>query len=408
MLPTQISDFGDEARFTPDGRVSVYDGISVILRISEALDNGVTWKTLQRKQFDDRARQQWSRLKKTHPEVVTRCHNFKFPGRRQRETPTADLQTLGEILVLLPGSVAANFRAEAVRTLIRVMNGDPSLADEILARMKASHVSEGFDCIIADPPFYGTIDNPLPDKIPSLVKKGYGWQGNERLMEDWLILLISYRGGYLSRQSPHRSTSLSEKVESRRIDLLVIPFFSSEHDALYVYEFKSNYVDGFDVSDAFYSKDYIDLAIRDFRKIGFTFSKVVGCLVSPAGITDAGVRKLKEIEITLNKRYQSENFTIVLDSLPLHKFVWDKIYPEIASRHEDEEGKFGYGFVNTEVKGLCYKITHPQRFLEAKSRISKHIAERRKNNLAPDDTFLLAGVDELVVDSLLESDPEIS
>lgn len=387
MLPTEIADFGAEVRLTKDGRISVYDGI--------VFTTG-----------DTNPRKTWKRLNEQYPEVVAKCYNFKFPGRGQRETPVADLEGFTEILVLLPGRLAARIREEAVRTLIRAMRGDLELVDEILTRVKASHVSEGFDCVIADPPFCGTIENPLPDKIPSLVEKGYGWQGNERLMEDWLILLISYKGGYLSRQSPHRSISFSEKIESRRIDLLVIPCFSSEQNTLYVYEFKSNYVDGFDVSDAFYSKDYIDLAIRDFRRIGFNFDKVVGCLVSPAGITAMGVRKLKEIEAILNNRYQLESFTIVLDALPLHQFVWDKIYPEIANRHKDENGQFGYGFINTEVKKLCYKITHPQRFLELKGRVFKQIAEKRKNNLISDDAFLLTGIDELIVDSLLESDSE--
>ncbi len=34
-------------------------------------------------------RQAWERLVESHPEVVPKCDNLRFPGRGQRETPIA-------------------------------------------------------------------------------------------------------------------------------------------------------------------------------------------------------------------------------------------------------------------------------------------------------------------------------
>ncbi|MEH1789991.1 MAG: hypothetical protein V7L23_31605 [Nostoc sp.] len=41
-------------------------------------------------------------------------------------------------MVLLPGKLANTVREEAVRTLIRAMNGDPTLVEEIVERIKNS------------------------------------------------------------------------------------------------------------------------------------------------------------------------------------------------------------------------------------------------------------------------------
>lgn len=118
IVPMNPEDFGDNVRFTPEGKISVLDGIAFAIG-----SNG------------DTARQNWKRLRTKHPEVVTKCHSFKFPGRGQQLTPVADLQVFLEIVTLLPGKLAAQVRSEAVRTLIRAMNGDPTLAEEIIERI---------------------------------------------------------------------------------------------------------------------------------------------------------------------------------------------------------------------------------------------------------------------------------
>ena len=234
MLPTEIADFGVEVRFTDDGRVSIYDAIIFV--------------TGQKN-----PREVWKRLQEAYPVFVPKCDKYKFPGRggKARPTPVADLQTFLEILVVLPGKLAAHVREEAVRTLIRSMNGDLTLVDEILERVKESQqrvpsvgIVDDFG-VYAEPEYFGTMSKPLTN-IPTPVKSGYGWKGNEMLMESWLTRLASYRGMYIHRQSPHRGYHPTGKIGSRRVDLILIPFFDNDPDILDVYEFKSDYIDDYD------------------------------------------------------------------------------------------------------------------------------------------------------------------
>jgi hypothetical protein len=277
MLPTEVADFGVEVRFTEDERVSIYDAI--------------TFATGQKNPRDV-----WNRLQETHPDVVGKCDNVQLrdkKGRLNKPSPVADLQTFLEILVVLPGRLAARVREEAVRTLIRAMNGDLTLVDEILERVKSQQLSsvdsdkgiaEGVDYLYTDPPYYGTVFSPLTNTPPE-VRSGYGWKGNEALMESWLTRLASHRGMYIHRQVPSRAYYSTSKTKSRRIDLILIPFFDNDSDVLSVYEFKSDYIDDYDVKDTFYSKNYIDIVVRDFLKKGFKFRKICGRLVAPGGIT---------------------------------------------------------------------------------------------------------------------------
>ena len=68
---------------------------------------------------------------KRHPEVQEKILNFKFPGRGQRDTPVANLATMVEIIMLLPGSTAATVRVEASKLLVRYLGGDLKLVDEV-------------------------------------------------------------------------------------------------------------------------------------------------------------------------------------------------------------------------------------------------------------------------------------
>lgn len=365
MLPTEIADFGTEVRFTDDGHVSVYDAI--------------TFAT-----GDKNPRKTWGRLSEQYPEVVAFRYNFKFPGKGQRETPVTDFQGFLEILVVLPGRLAARVREEAVRTLIRAMDGDLTLVDEILERVKGSQQRVSSVGIVDDfglytePEYFGTISKPLTN-IPTPVRSGYGWKGNEMLMESWLTRLASYRGMYIHRQSPHRGYHPTGKIGSRRVDLILIPFFDNDPDVLDVYEFKSDYIDDYDVKDTFYSKNYIDIVIRDFLNKGFKFRKIRGRLVAPGGITESAVEELIEIQKILRERYKDEGFEIELDALPLHQMVWNEMYPTIASKYEDDEGKYGYGFVLNSVQNLCRMLTDPTPWITFQKSFKRQLLETRKN-----------------------------
>lgn len=132
ILPFLPGDFGGEVRFTDDGRVSVYDAIGFTTGHANP-------------------RQAWNDLIERVPEVVQKVDNFQFPGRGQRLTPVASLQVFLEILVTLPGKIAAAVREQAVGTLIRAMQGDPSLAQEIIERIHRPHDLAGLEGFIRSP-----------------------------------------------------------------------------------------------------------------------------------------------------------------------------------------------------------------------------------------------------------------
>ena len=86
-------------------RVSVLDVIKVITRLSTNNCSVI-----------------WNRLHERHPEVITSTH--KFPGARQKQTHVADARAICEIVMLLPGNAAADFRKRTAEVLVRFLGGD--------------------------------------------------------------------------------------------------------------------------------------------------------------------------------------------------------------------------------------------------------------------------------------------
>jgi len=74
----------------------------------------------------------FKRLAERYPEVTTTCSNFKFAGQGQRETPVANAKTLVQIILLLPGEVAAKVRTQASRVFVDFLGGNAALVEEIL------------------------------------------------------------------------------------------------------------------------------------------------------------------------------------------------------------------------------------------------------------------------------------
>ena len=69
-LSLDFDSFGSIRR-TEDGKISVYDLISVV-------------------SGQKSPREVWRRLTEQYPEVVTKCDNLKFKGAGQRNTPVTD------------------------------------------------------------------------------------------------------------------------------------------------------------------------------------------------------------------------------------------------------------------------------------------------------------------------------
>ena len=67
---------------------------------------------------------------------MTRFHDFKFSGRGQRYTPVTTVDNAVEIIMLLPGKRARQYRQTAIRALLDVMNPTDEFVDQITNRLE--------------------------------------------------------------------------------------------------------------------------------------------------------------------------------------------------------------------------------------------------------------------------------
>ena len=104
----------EEIRVTEDEHYSVYDVIRFCGKGGE--------------------RKVWKRLTEQFPEVVAKCHYFKFSGRGQRETPVANRENILYIIGLLPGAVGRAYREDAAKVFIQYLDASPELAGSVIDR----------------------------------------------------------------------------------------------------------------------------------------------------------------------------------------------------------------------------------------------------------------------------------
>jgi len=215
--------------------------------------------------------------------------------------------------------------------------------------------------VLPNPPV-GYRDNPIKEVTPE-IKSGYGWFGNEKIMEDWIVLLASFSSLRPWRQIPTRGHFPTSKVQTRRWDLLLAPdsrIYSPYRNfpcPLILTELKSNYIDDEDVTVSCLAKAYPQTALSHFAN-HFNFKTLVFQMVSPAGITEAGVQRLNEVQEIIRKEYDIQ---IVLDAVPLEFMIWHQIYPAILKTYRDEKGAIGqqFAFVKENVKQLCEELCNP-------------------------------------------------
>ena len=326
-------------RVTLDGRISVFDGIGYTTGLKNP-------------------HHAWNGLLTKFPEVLAKCENFQFPGQGQKPTPVATLQVFLEILTLLPGRVAATVREKAVSTLIRAMNGDPTLVEEIMDRIsnpddlrsiEESAKARRITAYGEDIPS-GTIDKPLLEITPE-IKNGYGWVNKTPEMIDLLVDLATHVGDVvIQRDSPHRAYSKAGKGGKSRIIPLTLKSIR-DLKVLHIYWFDSSFVDDTDVVEVFQKRAYPEVAYRDFKDKGIEI--VVANLISPGGITKSGVERLCQIQKTFDSKYGGK---IQLSSMRLDELVWGFMYPAIAERYQDANGKFATHNLNMTVKSICEKL----------------------------------------------------
>ena len=74
-----------------------------------------------------------NRLRLASDDLVARCDQLRVNGKG-KFTPVADAKTLIEIVWLLPGKKAREFRSQSSEKIVRLLGGDLSLVSEIEAR----------------------------------------------------------------------------------------------------------------------------------------------------------------------------------------------------------------------------------------------------------------------------------
>ena len=77
------------------------------------------------------------RLKDEHPEVFAQCEEYQFPGRGQKPTLVANIQTAIEIVLLLPSKRAREYRKKAVQALLNLMSPTEEFILQVTERFEA-------------------------------------------------------------------------------------------------------------------------------------------------------------------------------------------------------------------------------------------------------------------------------
>ncbi len=165
-----------------DGQVSVFDVIRAVTGQAPAA-----------------CRKLWCRLTEAHPELAAFCRpkEFKVKGRGGNlATPAADATGITQVLMLLPGRAAAEFRKSVAKVLVRYIGGDPTLVDEIAANRTAQE-----QLAIEDPEhparLFGEsveLQNALMDR-EQRVKELEAQQSRRGMMQE-LILVKQLAGEY--------------------------------------------------------------------------------------------------------------------------------------------------------------------------------------------------------------------
>lgn len=110
-----------DIRKTDDGMFSVVDVIKELTGYSNKVASNVL-----------------KRIESGSEAVSSKMVKLKFPGERQRETPIANRETLLQIMQMLPGLVGDKIRKESAKIVLRYIDADITLADDIVQRTEDS------------------------------------------------------------------------------------------------------------------------------------------------------------------------------------------------------------------------------------------------------------------------------
>lgn len=146
-----LLDYG-EIRVTPDKRYSIFDVVEVVGGKKNPYET-------------------WKRLTDDYPEVLTKCEDFKFPGKGQRLTPVVTKEGLLYLIGLLPGAVGRTYREDAAKLMLSKIEGRldevVQKPDNLALPPAPKEIAEAIASVFC----FGTID---PNLVQGLIANEIG------------------------------------------------------------------------------------------------------------------------------------------------------------------------------------------------------------------------------------------
>lgn len=201
------------------------------------------------------------------------------------------------------------------------------------------------------------------------IKTTTGWEGNEIILEDLIAQLLNYTDIRIQRQFALREKDKTAKVGTRRVDLVLFYKYrqhcgrdNPNASSLICIELKTNYIDINDVTDSWYTKQYLQKTIEIFPYV----RDATMLFLSPLGITENAARKLEDINHNVYRESNfDKNVRVQAYSTTVNRFL-NAIKYSANYAYRDEEGAIGkqWSFVKPEVEKIIWKINNPNFWLE--------------------------------------------
>lgn len=134
VIPEGEHPLPHQVRVNEHGQASVID---VLMCVCFTGDNGKLTLTAR-----VNASKYYQRLCSEYDEVKTFCLNFRFPGPGQRDTPVAGRKGMIRIIQLLRGKRAAKFRESLAGLMVRYLDADMGLAENIIDRAVDARIAD--------------------------------------------------------------------------------------------------------------------------------------------------------------------------------------------------------------------------------------------------------------------------
>lgn len=205
-------------------------------------------------------------------------------------------------------------------------------------------------------------------------KISMGWEGQEEILESLIAQLLNYTEIRVQRQLALREKDRTAKIASRRVDLVLFQKYIQRYirddrtnaGSLVCIELKPNYIDANDVTDCWYTKQYLQKTIEAFPNV----RAATMLFLSPLGITETAASKLTIINDEIErKRFKknelSNKIRIQTYSATISQFI-QAIYCCAKYSYRDDKGAIGkqWSYIKPEIDKIVWKIENPTFWLE--------------------------------------------